>query len=88
MPAQPRTDVERHNNLVFVAILVALVLSFVDGGEALEMVEVACRVVVVVLVGYALVRWQRDYFSHWTSWLALVLGAVSLLRVVQLFGAG
>jgi hypothetical protein len=87
MPAAQRTDVERHNNLVFVAILVALLLSFLDGNSVLLMVETAARVVVVVLVGYGCVRWRRGYFGHWTSWVTLVLALVSLLRIVQVFAS-
>jgi hypothetical protein len=85
---QPRSDLERHNNLIFIAILVALVLSFFDGGGVVLMVETAARVVVVVLVVYGLVRWKREYFSHWTSWLSLLLALVSAARVYQLFVAG
>jgi len=83
--APPRTDVERHNNLVFAAIVVALVLSFVPENPIAFAAEVASRVVVVVLVAYGLVRFRRGYLSHWTSWLSILLAVASVLRLVQVF---
>ena len=74
MATTERTDVERHNNLVFVAIVVALVLSFVSNNQIAFVVEVVARVLVVVLVGYGLVTFRRGYFSHWTSWLTTAAG--------------
>lgn len=77
-----RGAVERHNNLVVGAVLLAIVLSFVPADPAV-VVEAAARAAVVALVGYGLVRWRRDYFSHWTSWLAVVLTVASAFRLAQ-----
>lgn len=88
-PGRPeRSDVERYNNLVFGAILGALVLSFVDGNRIALAAELAFRAAVVVLVVVGVVRFRRDYFSHWTSWLTTVIAVLSLSRFVQAFTAG
>lgn len=88
MESAQRTDVERHNNLVFVAIVVALVLSFVNNSSIAFGVEVVARVLVVVLVVYGLFTFRRVYFSHWTSWLTSLLAVASLLRLVEMFTVG
>lgn len=88
MPEQPRTEVERFNNVVFVAILGALVLSFFDDDPILLGAELACRIVVIGLFFVALVRFRGDYFSHWTSWLTGVIAALSVSRILQLFLVG
>ena len=88
MSEQNRAEVERFNNLVFAAVLGALVLSFLDGNALVLGAELACRAVVVVLVVVALVRFRRDYFVHWTSWLTTVIAVLSLSRFVQAFTIG
>ncbi len=88
MASPERTEVERHNNLVFIAIVIALVLTFVDSNRIAFGVEVIARAVVVVLVGYGLAVFRRGYFSHWTSWLTTLLALASILRLVQMFTVG
>jgi len=83
VPEQTRAPVERFNNLVFVALLGGLLLSFVNEGGAALAAELAFRVAVVVLVVVGLVRFRGGYFSHWTSYLSAVLALLSAFRVVQ-----
>ncbi len=83
-----RTEIERFNNIVFGAILVALLLSFVDDNSLVLAVELACRATVVVLVAVAVVRFRRDYFSHWTSWLATAVALLSVFRLLAVFTVG
>lgn len=84
-PKPARSPVERFNNLVFFALLGALLLSFVDGSAVALGAEAAFRVAVVALVVVGLVRFSGSYFSHWTSYLAAVVAVLSAFRLVQVF---
>lgn len=87
MPAD-RTEIERFNNIVFGAILIALLLSFVEDNTLVLTVELACRASVLVLVGVAIFRFRRSYFTHWTSWLATVVATLSLFRFLSVLTVG
>jgi hypothetical protein len=80
--------IERYNNLAFGAVLIALLLSFVEGNTIALAVELACRAAVIVLVVVAMVRFRRDYFSHWTSWLATLLAVLGATRLLAAFTVG
>ena len=88
MTETTRTPVERFNTVAFVALLVALALSFAERSTLVVALELASRTAVVVLVVVGLARFRRGYFSHWTSYLAAVVAVLSLVRLVQVVPLG